>query len=354
MAPPRARPRELVREPRLAHAGLAGDQHDPAVAVHLRRRPTPRAGARARRARPTNSVACARVERRAAARPAPRPAAPQPVEQRAGLARRRDRQRRTQPLGEALARDERRGAVTCAREALDQPPVGAPRRAGRAPPARASGGPPRPGRRVAAASRSSVSASRSACAWRASCAQSSSKPSRIGAGRPPARAADRRDGAPRRTGACRRRRAVERDRVAGGYEFVGGGAERAAQLAQRGAQAGAGRLVEDVGPEAGGELGARVRAGVQREVGEHAAGPARRRRRRARHRRRRARSPPPEPDPQHAPTFARLLHRATFTQAERCANGRPGPSPPCRSPAAATSACSPAPPAFPRSATSWR
>ena len=60
---------------------------------------------------------------------------------------------------------------------------------------------------------------------------------------------------------------------------VGRGPERAPQLGQRGAQAGAGGLVEHVGPEARGEPGARVRAGVQREVGEHRAGAARRRRR---------------------------------------------------------------------------
>ena len=62
-------------------------------------------------------------------------------------------------------------------------------------------------------------------------------------------------------------------------QVVGRGPERAPQLGQRGAQAGAGGLVEDVGPEARGELGARVRAGVQREVGEHRTGAARRRRR---------------------------------------------------------------------------
>ena len=104
-------------------------------------------------------------------------------------------------------------------------------------------------------------------------------------------------------------------------ELAGRGPERAAQLGQRGAQAGAGRLVEDVGPEARGELGAGVRAGVQREVGEHGAGAARGRRRE-----RRPVGPEREPsgesDLEHGANFAPRERRAqavraTFTVRER-------------------------------------
>ena len=135
-------------------------------------------------------------------------------------------------------------------------------------------------------------------------------------------------GVERRVERARVDRALERDRLAAGDELVGRGPERAPQLGQRGAQAGAGRLVEHVGPEARGELGAGVRAGVQREVGEHGAGAAGGRRRelvavRA------EREPSGESDLQHdANCRARRepvqgVH-ATFTVRERYANGRRG------------------------------
>ena len=128
------------------------------------------------------------------------------------------------------------------------------------------------------ASCSSASASRCSCACRASWAQSSSKPSRIGARLASSAAA----GSPASSAASNARVSTAASSATvsrPATQLVGRGPERAAQLGQRGAQAGAGGLVEDVGPEARGELGARVRAGVQREVGEHGAGAARRRRR---------------------------------------------------------------------------
>ena len=128
-------------------------------------------------------------------------------------------------------------------------------------------------------------------------------------------------GVERRGERARVDRALERDRLAPGDELAGRRPERAAQLGQRGAQAGAGRLVEHVGPEARGELGAGVRAGVQREVGEHGAGAARGRRRelvavRA------EREPSGESDLQHDANCRALARpaqavHATFTLRER-------------------------------------
>ena len=115
--------------------------------------------------------------------------------------------------------------------------------------------------------------------------------------------------------------AVERDGLPGGDEMVRCRAERAAEFGERSPQAGAGRLVEHVGPEAGGELGAGMRARMHGEVGqqrpratrggerEHLATGAQR-------------QPSRESDLQHAPTVApsgpaRKTERSTFTQAER-------------------------------------
>ena len=114
--------REAMRQARLAHAGLARDQDDRGGFGAARRRPRPREDARARVARPTNAVSCSRARSAAARRTS---GGRRSVSSSgAGLARRRDRQRRAQPLGEALARDQRRGSVTRSREALDQAPVG--------------------------------------------------------------------------------------------------------------------------------------------------------------------------------------------------------------------------------------
>ena len=73
--------------------------------------------------------------------------------------------------------------------------------------------------------------------------------------------------------------AVERDGLARRDEADGLGPERPPQLAQRGPQAGASALVEHVRPEPGGQLAARVRAGVRGQVGEQRPGAARRRQR---------------------------------------------------------------------------
>ena len=260
---------ELVREPRLADAGLAGEQHEPAVAVHLHAGPR-RAQALELGAAADEPVAWARVQH-ARRRDGCGRRAPQLVEQRARLARRRDAERAAQPLGEALAGGQRGGAVAGAREPLDQPAVRllgerverdllarqADRRA--------------PGRRA----RPRAARARRRAAARAPGGRRgpSRRRSRRGSARgwPPARRRGRRRRAPPRTRACRPR-ALERDRLAPGDEVAGRRAERAPQLGQRGAQACAGRLVEDVGPEARGELGAGVRARMQREVGEHGAG----------------------------------------------------------------------------------
>ena len=168
---------ELVGEPGLADAGLAGEQHEPAVAVHLhagpRRAQALELGAAADERGRVGALERARRRDRRCRR------APQLVEQRARLARRRDAERAAQALGEPLAGGQRGGAVAAPPRAARSGGGSAPRRAGRARPARASGGSPRRAR-PSLASCSSASASRCACAWRASWAQSSSKPSRIG------------------------------------------------------------------------------------------------------------------------------------------------------------------------------
>ena len=244
---------ELVREPRLADARLAGEQHDPPVAVHLHAAPTTARRRSSSARRPTNSVACARASAGGGATGAA-VAAPQLVEQRARLAR-----RRRSPSARAGARRSarprparRRGRRP--RRAARSAGGWAPRRAGRARPARASGGPPRPG-----------------SARRRELLERLGEPLRVRLARlvrpvvveavEDRRAARRRAraaGSPRASAASNARVstqavAVERDRLARGDDVVGGRAERAPQLGQRGAQAGAGRLVEHVGPEARGE-----------------------------------------------------------------------------------------------------
>src|SRR5262249_7937790 len=68
-------------------------------------------------------------------------------------------------------------------------------------------------------------------------------------------------------------RSGEADQLAVGDHVVG--AERAAQLVQRRAQARPRARLEDVGPEAGGQLEARVQAWMERQPGEQlACGPA--------------------------------------------------------------------------------
>ena len=259
--------REAMGQARLADAGLPGDQHDP----RGRGRWTSAQAARRRSssvARPTNAVSCSRRSTAGGGDRSGR--APQRVEQRAGLARRRDRERRAQPLGEALAGDQRRRPVARLRQPLDQAPVGVLRErverhllAGQA--HRLGGvvrcrgqalervGEPlgvRSARVVGPVVVEAVEDRRAARVERGggvAAAQRRVEPARVDVG------------------------AVERDRVAGGDDVLGGGAERAPQFAQGGTQARAGGLVEDVRPEPRGELRAAVRAWVEREVGEDAA-----------------------------------------------------------------------------------
>ncbi len=307
---------ELVGEPGLADAGLAGQQHEPAVAVHLHAGPgraqALELGAAADELGRVGALERARRRDRRGRR------APQLVEQRARLARGRDAERAAQPLGEPLARGQRGGAVAGRREPLDQAAV---RLLGE-----------RVERDLLAREADRLGRVRR----RRELLQRLGEPLRVrlaGVVGPVVveavedRRAARRQrgggvaGVERRGERARVDRALERHRLAPGDELVGRGTERAAQLGQRGAQAGAGRLVEDVGPEARGELGAGVRAGVQREVGEHGAGAAGRRRRelvavRA------EREPSGESDLQHAPTVVAPREpvqgvRATFTVRER-------------------------------------
>ena len=89
-----------MREPRLADARLAREQHDPAAAVQRHARP--------RRPQPLELGGAADERRvvgaRAGAAGAAWPARAGALDQLARLARRRDRELRAQPLGEALAR----------------------------------------------------------------------------------------------------------------------------------------------------------------------------------------------------------------------------------------------------------
>ena len=244
------------REPGLADAGLAGEQHEPPVAVRSHAGPRrPQAlelGAAAdervawvrssARGGATGRSACAaarraaRASRATAGAEAPRRRS---ANRSPAAARRRGRRAASRSIRRRFGSSASGSSATCSRV-----------------------------RRIASAGCrardcSSASASRCACAWRASWAQSSSKPSRIGRGGPSARG-----------GVAGGERRVERARVDARVErrpwlavatsWLGRRPERAAQLGQRGAQAGAGGLVEHVGPEARGELGARVRAGVQR------------------------------------------------------------------------------------------
>ena len=129
--------REPVGEPRLADAGLAADQHEAPASL-------PRDGGPGRaqplelgRAADERRLVLAEQGRRRWHGGHGRRRAAHRVQQRARLARRRDRERRAQPLGEALARGERRRAVAGTGQSLDEAPVGLLARAGRARPARA-------------------------------------------------------------------------------------------------------------------------------------------------------------------------------------------------------------------------
>ena len=273
-APPRERlARELVREPGLADAGLAGDQHEPPGRGASARRPRTRAAARARRARPTNGVSWSRAQgrrrrhgghgagvRRSSSSSARVSRDGAIAERRRAGARRSARPRRAPRRGRrhAASRSMRR-RLASSRERVERDLLARePDRLGGI-----GGG----ARRAARAPR----ASRSACASRAACAQSSSKPSRMGA-RHAASAARGIAGAERPLELARvdgEPVAVQRDGVARGDDVAGGRPERAPQLGQRGAQARARRLVEHVRPEARRERPAR-RAGPDAAPGRRA------------------------------------------------------------------------------------
>ena len=114
--------RELLGEARLTDPRLAGDQHDPPVAVHLHAAPTG--------AQPRQLGAAADEHRFVRAREAGwwRDGlwlrAAEFVDQRSRLARRRDAELRAQALGEVPAGRQRRGAVAARGEPLDQSAVG--------------------------------------------------------------------------------------------------------------------------------------------------------------------------------------------------------------------------------------
>ena len=126
-------------------------------------------------------------------------------------------------------------------------------------------------------------------------------------------------------------RPLERDRVTCGHDNARRRPQRLPQLSQRHAQAGPRRFVEHVGPEARRKPAARLRAGVEREIREHAARPLRRRSARSAPPSVRSAKPPASRTSSIGPT---VVHRAAsaqadgppFTEAERCANGRPGRS----------------------------
>ena len=315
--------RKPMGEPSLADAGLARDQHDTPAAAHLDVGPGRPQALELGRPPDELGVVCAREYRGRDGHAHGRRT--QRLQQRAGLVRRRDRERRAQPLGEALAGGERRGPVARERQALDQAPVGVlgerverdllarePRRLARvgarrgeqlerlAEPVGVS-----PARLVRPVLIEPVEDRRAAGLERA---RGIAAPECLVEG----------------TGVDHQVVAVERDRVAGGHDVVGRRAERPPQLAQRGAQACARRLVQDVGPEHRGEPGACVGPRVEREIREHPACAPRRGRRQLD-----AAGVEPqtaaETNPQHPAT---VLDHGTFTQAERCANGRPRRSPP--------------------------
>ena len=288
--------REAIGEPRLADARLAREQHDPVAAVRGHARPC--------RPQPLE-LGGAADERRVVGGERDRGGlgrrALERLDQLAGLARRRDRELRAQPLGEALARADRRRAVAGRGEPLDQPPVRLlgerverdllARQAHRLGGLRRSTPPPRAPPPAARRARGAPPAP--------------SRP-RSRRGSAPRHAASAAAGSPRaqrgveRASVDRQPLAVERDRLAGRDDVIGRRPERAPQLAERGAQAGAGRLVEHVGPERRREPAARVRPGVERQVGEDRARPPRRRRRELGAVALQP-QPPGEIDPQHAP-----------------------------------------------------
>ena len=74
-------------------------------------------------------------------------------------------------------------------------------------------------------------------------------------------------------------RALERDGLPGRNHVAGRRAQGLAELGQGHPQAGAGRLVEHVGPEPRRQLGTRLWARVQRKIGEHRSRPPRGRQR---------------------------------------------------------------------------
>jgi hypothetical protein len=109
--------REAIGEPRLADARLAREQDDPVAAVRVTPAHARRSRSSSRRGRRT------RVVGGAGERGAGVAAVLERLDQARGLARRRDRELRAQPLGEAPARGQRRRAVAGAARPLDQAPV---------------------------------------------------------------------------------------------------------------------------------------------------------------------------------------------------------------------------------------
>ena len=319
--------REAIGEPRLADARLACDQDDAVAAV--------RGHARPGRPQPHELGAAAdelRVVGGQRDRSRRGRCVLERLDQLAGLARRRDRELRAQPLGEALARAHRRRAVAGCGEPLDQPPV---RLLGERverdllarEPHRLGGLRARRHRLERLRQPLGVRAPRLVRPLVLEAVEDRPAARRERRGR--VSAAQRRV---ERASVDRQTLAVERDRLAGRDHVIRCRAERAPQLAERGAQAGASRLVEHVGPERRREAAARVRAGVERQVGEDRARPPRRRRRELG-----AVALQPQPageiHPQHSPTvpdgeLPAQADRGTFTQAERWASGGPARSPP--------------------------
>ena len=267
--------RELLGETRLADPGLARDQRDPSIAVHLHAAP---AGAQPRQlGAAADEHGFVRAGEAYRWRHGLRLLAAEFVDQGTCLARRRDPELRAQALGELAAGGQRGGAVAGRGEPLDQPAVGCFRqRVERDLGARQ----PNRLRWIGRGGRSRL--------------ERAGEPLRVlvaGLDRPLLLEVveDRRVAGlecPRRIalGECLLEladvdsevRTFERDRVPRCHHVAGSGPERLAQLCQGDPQARARRLVKHVRPEARRNAGPRLWTRVQREKGQDRARPPRR------------------------------------------------------------------------------
>ena len=266
--------RELEREPRLADARLAGEQHEPARVVQLHARP---GGAHAAElGRAPDELALVRPAQRGRRRHVERGRAlllvlPDLRGQRARRRRRRDPQRRPQPLGEPVVRGQRGRALARAREALDQAPVRL--LAERVQRDRRAGPPQRLGEFARPLGVGGERLERRAepvgvllpGVVHPVVVEPGQQLARAGIDRLARAAGGEQRGERAHVDPQDLLVARERDRVARRHEAGGARAERRAQLAERDAQARPRALVEHVGPEAAGDLPPRVLARMQRE-----------------------------------------------------------------------------------------